>query len=413
MGTEVAVMFRPEVLRHRANRLHGNVSLATPIAWQVIGILLLVALVVSIGFLVTASYARVEAVTGAVTLDKGVATIIPSRPGVVAAIKASEGQHVRAGDVLAHIRSEEDLMDGDTAPIRIRQALKEQDAQLAAQGALLLTAAGAEQNRLREQIVGLSAELNSLEDQIDAQRNLIEVATTDYEGVQRVAARGFISRRDMDARQTTILSRQQQLAQLEQLSSSKRAAIAEARQAMTQLGANAQTQVAGTQSQRAALAQQLAQAEVARGYVITSPVDGVVTALTARLGQPANTQQQLMMIVPSEAEVRIELYVPTAAAGFLRPGQEVRVAIDAFAYQRFGTVLAEVTDVTVAPIAKEGPNGLVPVYLVTATLPQPWISAFGRRLPLTPGMTLTARIVTERRSLLEWLFEPIFAVRNR
>jgi membrane fusion protein len=41
------------------------------------------------------------------------------------------------------------------------------------------------------------------------------------------------------------------------------------------------------------------------------------------------------------------------------------------------------------------------------------VVAFGRYQPLQPGMTLTARIVTEKRSLLRWLFEPIYAVRNR
>jgi membrane fusion protein len=54
-----------------------------------------------------------------------------------------------------------------------------------------------------------------------------------------------------------------------------------------------------------------------------------------------------------------------------------------------------------------------PTYLVSVELQEPWVRAFGRRQPLLPGMTLTARIVTERQSLLEWLFQPVFAVRNR
>lgn len=406
-------LFRTEVVRYRADRLHGSVSLATPLAWQAIGFLLLVALIVSIAFLTAASYTRVETVTGTVTLDKGVATIIPSRAGVVAALEVSEGQHVRMGEVLARIRSEEDMIGGNTAPTRIRQALGEQDSRLAAQGGLLLTAASAEQGRLREQITGLSAELESLASQIADQRRLIEVAAADYDSVQQVAANGFISRRDMEERQATILSRRQQLAQLQQLRASKMAAIAEARRGIAESGAAAQAQVASAQSQRAALAQQLAQADLAQGYAITSPVDGVVTALTARLGQPASNQQQLMMVVPAKAELRVELYVPTAAAGFLKRGQEVRLAVDAFPYQQFGTVSARVADVSAATIAKQQPAGPVPVYLVTATLTQPWIKAFGHRQALAPGMTLSARIITENRSLLEWLFQPIFAVRNR
>ena len=56
---------------------------------------------------------------------------------------------------------------------------------------------------------------------------------------------------------------------------------------------------------------------------------------------------------------------------------------------------------------------MVPVYLVTAELAEPFVRAFGRRQPLLPGMTLSARIVAERQSLLHWLFEPLFAVGGR
>jgi membrane fusion protein len=413
MSEGSASLFRAEVLRHRADRLHGNVILATPIAWQAIGFLLLAAIVIVIGFLATASYARIETAAGVVTLDKGVATIMPSRAGIIASIAVSEGQQVHAGDVLARIRSEEDMIGGNTASSRIRDSLNEQDQRLISQGKLLLTAVRAEQDRLREQITGISGELTSLARQIDDQHRLVEVALADYNGARRIAENGFISRRDLEARQTTVLSRQQQLAQLEQLRASKTAAIAESRRAITQSGASAQAQIASGQSDRAALTQQLAQADLARGYLITSPVDGIVTALTARLGQAATSQQQLMIVVPAGAAQRVELYVPTAAAGFVHHGQEVRVAIDAFPYQTFGTLSAHVADVSTTTIARQGPNGPIPVYLVTAELPQPSIKAFGQNRPLAPGMTLTARIVTENRSLLEWLFQPIFAVRNR
>ncbi len=413
MTTGGSLLFRAEVARHRADRLHGSVSIATPLAWQVIGFLLLIALVVTVGFLSTATYSRVETVGGTVTLDKGVATLMPSRAGVIAALYVAEGQRVHAGEVLARVRSEEDMISGNTAPTRIRTALGKQDERLSAHGRLLFAASSEEQGRLREQIAGLTDEVASLDSQISDQRRLLDVAGADYDSVRRVADKGFISRRDMEARQATILSRHQQLAQLEQLRASKISAVAEARRAVAQSRASAEAQIASAESERAALAQQLAQADLASGYAITSPVEGVVTAMTARLGQPANNQQPLMMIVPAGALPRVELYVPTNAAGFIRPGQEVRLAIDAFPYQQFGTLPARIADVSATTVARQGPNGVTPVYLVTATLSQPWVRAFGRRQTLAPGMTLAARIVTENRSLIEWLFQPVFAVRNR
>ncbi len=382
-------------------------------SWQAIGFLLLIALAATIAFLISASYARIETVPGSVALDTGVATVMPSRSGIIAALAVREGQRVKAGDTLVRIKSEEDMIDGDTAPARIRKALGEQDERLAAQGGLLAAAAAAEQARVREQIAGLSAEIESLDNQITDQSRLVEVAKADYERAQRVAANGFISRRDMEGREATILSRRQQLAQLQQIRTAKSASIGEARRVAAQSGAMAQAQIAGAQSDRATLVQRMAESDMSRGYAIKSPVDGIVTAMTARLGQPVTAQQQLMMIVPANARARVELYVPTAAAGFVRPGQDVRVAVDAFPYQQFGTMRAKLTEVSAAAIMRQGPTGPLPVYLVTADLPEPWIKAFGRRQPLAPGMTLTARIITEERSLLKWLFQPIFAVGNR
>ncbi|MET0241737.1 MAG: HlyD family efflux transporter periplasmic adaptor subunit [Sphingobium sp.] len=406
-------LFRQEVLLHRADRLHGSVSLATPMSWQVIGLLLLAILVATLCFLFFASYARVETVTGAVALDRGVATIVPTRAGRVAQLDVVEGQRVAAGQSLAVIRAEEDLTDGQTAPQRIKRSLDEQDARLANQGRAFLAAAQAERARLNAQITGLAAEVDGLEAQIVDQRRLLETSQKEVQQVREVARRGFISRRDMEAREATMISRRQQLSQFIQTRSAKQASIAEARRAMATADASAEAQVADAESDRAAVAQQIAQADLARGYAITSPVDGRVTGLTARLGQPASVEQQLMMIIPARSRARVELYVPTAAAGFLRDGQEVRVAVDAFPYQRFGTIAARITDISTAPIAREGENGVQPVFLVIATLHDPTVMAFGRKQPLLPGMTLTARIITERRSLLEWLFEPLFAVGNR
>jgi len=54
-----------------------------------------------------------------------------------------------------------------------------------------------------------------------------------------------------------------------------------------------------------------------------------------------------------------------------------------------------------------------PVYIVRAKLDRNSVNAFGRDRALLPGMTLSARITTEHRTLLEWLFEPLYAVGRR
>jgi membrane fusion protein len=178
--------------------------------------------------------------------------------------------------------------------------------------------------------------------------------------------------------------------------------------------ATAHAQETGVQSSRAEVAQRVAEAQQSQGYVITSSVEGTITALTARVGQVATPQQSLMTIVPAHANIRAQLYVPTSAAGFLKLGQEVRLGIDAFPYQQYGTLTGRIVQISSVAIPKAiSGGGTIPVYLVTVDLPEKYMAAFGQQHVLLPGMTISARIVTRRQTFAEWLFEPIFAVSKR
>ncbi len=406
-------LFRPEVSAHRAGRLQGSVNLATPVSWQLLTLLLFVTVALTLSLLAFGSFSRVESASGTVTLDKGVASIVASRNGTIVSVSVTEGQRVTAGQALLSVRAEEALAGGTTAPERVRNALRRQDVQLQTQGLQTARAADADRARTRAQIDGINAELAQLETQRTDQDRLIQAAQTDFDRAKGIAERGYVSKRDLDARETVLISRHQQLAQLNQLIAAKRSSVIEAQRSLAQTSATADVQVASTEATRASLNQQLAEADQASGYVITSPFDGEVTALIAKAGQPAATERQLMMIVPVGSTLRAELYVPTSAAAFVRPGQEIRLAVDAFPYATFGTVQATVTSVSGAAVMRPGVQGDTPAYIVTAALSQPSVHAYGKRWRLLPGMTLTGRIVTERRSLLRWLFEPFFAVRNR
>ena len=46
-------------------------------------------------------------------------------------------------------------------------------------------------------------------------------------------------------------------------------------------------------------------------------------------------------------------------------------------------------------------------------LPREEVHAYGEAIPLQPGMLLSADIVFDRRSLVRWLFDPLFAVSRR
>lgn len=407
-------LFLPAAIGRHRDRLTGDVAIAVPISWSAITYLIFGGLTVVLLFLSFASYSRVETAVGAVTPDKGISAILPTRTGTVVDVAVAEGQRVEAGDLLAQIRTEEDSGQALSSAQQVERAIARQDASLASQIDAANAAASAQQSQLVAQQAGYRSEIEQIRSQITIQQNLIETAQADLSRALEVAARGFISERDLRIREETLLARQQGLSQLNQSLSAKRAALAESERSSTQIAAQARATEANLAAARAQVGQQAASTAGSRSYAIRAPIAGTVTALTARVGQPASSQAPLMTIVPAGAELQAELAVPSSAIGFVEAGQEVSLAIDAFPYQRFGTIKGQVLTVAESALSQQDANGAVmAVYPVRVKLNAGAVTAFGRSKPLISGMTLSARIVTEKQSLLEWLFEPLYAVRRR
>ncbi|TWB40398.1 hypothetical protein FBZ90_1091 [Nitrospirillum pindoramense] len=95
----------------------------------------------------------------------------------------------------------------------------------------------------------------------------------------------------------------------------------------------------------------------------------------------------------------------------------MRLRIDAFPYQRFGTVQGRVTQISratyrngelLAPITLKEP-----VYRVTVSLERTSINAYGEKRSLASGMTLTGDVVTDRLHFIDWVLDPLRAIRAR
>ncbi|NCP14637.1 MAG: HlyD family efflux transporter periplasmic adaptor subunit [Sphingomonadales bacterium] len=385
-----------------------------PVRWQVIGGLFFVIVVIASLFLSLAGYSRIETVGGLIAPEGGIAQIVPTRAGIIANLSVEAGQRVGSRAALAIITTEESLAGGAASSAQILESLNAQEQGLRRQEEQISAAANAERARLEARILGFEAEVSGLRNRIRVQDGLVKSARDELEAARGIAERGFISRRDILQREEVWLGREQQLSLLRQTLAMQQAAIGEASAAMRQTSASSGAQIAALAGQRSDIAQRRTGAAASRAYRLEAPVAGTVTALTARVGQAVSPQAPIMAILPDGSELRAELYVPSNAIGFLEVGQEVALALDAFPYQRFGTTPARVTAIAAAPVVQAGADGnAIPAYLVIAALERNRVSAYGDQRELIAGMTLTARITTERQSLFEWLFEPLFAVRRR
>ena len=138
---------------------------------------------------------------------------------------------------------------------------------------------------------------------------------------------------------------------------------------------------------------------------LTAPVDGIVQQLAIHsVGGVVTSAQPLMIVVPDSPTVTAEVTIANQDIGFVNAGQTATVKLETFPYTRYGTVDARVEVVTADAVTDEKKGSYYPAIL---TLSQKDMDIDGKRIPLSPGMNITAEIKTGNRRVIEYLLSPV------
>lgn len=386
--------------------------MAVPMGWHLTGYLMAGMLAAVLIFLSTASYSRIVPATGVIRPDKGIAAVIPPRSGVIMQMMVEDGDHVDAGQDLIAVRSEDYLVSGESASEMVARILQRQNANIDQQLEEVKNDARAQREQFSAQIASFKTQISQLGEQMSLQQDLVSSIEADVERIRILVGKGVAAERDVLLREDALNDRRQQMALIESTLTSRRSHLSDAQRMLEQVKARANEKTAALEAQREEVNRGITTNEQSRAYVVRAAVPGTISGLTARVGEAVDAQQPLMSIVPEDAALHAQLDVPNAAIGFVEIGQTVRLAIDTFPYQSFGTIGGRVSSLSKSPVARSADRSDLS-YLVKIELDRQDILAFGKQQPLFAGMTLSARIVTARQSLLEWLFEPLYALKRR
>jgi hemolysin D len=159
--------------------------------------------------------------------------------------------------------------------------------------------------------------------------------------------------------------------------------LAETQRSLSDRVAQAKLKVAALQREAAKTGnkEQLAQ--------LRAPVTGTVQQLAIHTSGGVVTEaQQLMVIVPEEAQVTAEIAIANQDIGFVRAGQHAEVKLETFSYTRYGTVRAQVEWVSADAVNDDKRGALFPAKLALA---QGGLEVDGARVRLGPGMNSLQR----------------------
>jgi membrane fusion protein len=411
-------LFRAEALEAQSARSWGDPAGLMPQSWIAMTALLLTIVGAAAVFLTTASYARKETVRGILRPTDGEVRVFPTtRGGTVRTVAVREGELVEKGAVLATLSTARWSETGTLADEAVLAAMAEEEATLSARLVALDAAAPLDRAALEADARSTAAERVAALAAIDIGRARLVLGQERLEAGRGLAATGYMSLDEVRRREDAMLAQRQANADAEARAAMLAARLNGLNARLEKLPHDATLTRADIESKLASLRQRRAEAESAKGYEVRAAVAGRVTAVQAAEGLSADPQRPLMTITPAGGRLLAELYVPSRAIGFIKRGQDVRLLYDAFPYQRFGVGAGEIEAVSATVLAPAEVTAALkidePVYRVVVGLKRESVTAFGAETPLQFGMALTADIVLEQRTFLEWLLDPVFAIRGR
>lgn len=418
----VRQLFRQQAVQYAGTRQYGTVILARPVSHLVITAIFLAIALAIVSIFVFFSTTRKAQTQGVLLPTAGVIRVLAGQNGIIREIHVAEGQFVHEGDVLFVLSSERGRKHDDSPEKIIASLLQKRRDSF---GAEVVQSGLQSRQRVaatRQKIRDLTSEIERIGDQLSMQRQRVSLVEQAYKRFSDLQATNYISAAQLQDKQGEVLDQRQRLAEIQRNRSAMERELSSAQADARDLEVQAGREVISLQRNVSALDQDLTENEARRVVVVRAQQDGMATAIQTAVGQTVAANTPVASILPAGAELEAEIYAPSRSTGFIRPGMVVLLRFQAYPYQKFGQYRAIVREVAnmslrsdeiAMPGVMQNGNGTEPVYRIRLKLEEQTVLAYGKSLPLKPGMLVDATIVLEHRRLYEWVLEPLFSISGR
>lgn len=419
--SDTSALFRPEALESQHVALEGGIVLVPHLSGYVIALAAALVTATVIAALFTGSYTRRATVAGQLVPAAGVLRVHAPQVGVVLEKRVNEGQIVKKGDVLYVVSSEKLGAGARDLQADIGARIDERKHLLEFELARNTRAERDDLSHLGRRLSTLKSESQVIERQIEQQTRRVTMAEDTRVRYQSLAERDYIAREQLLQKELDLSEQQSRLTVLQRDLLANQREIAATQRDADALRSRSDSQGAVLKRGISSSVQERTELESRRLLTITAPESGVVTLVSAEVGQVVDPAKPLVTVVPSGSPLEARLYSPSRTIGFVRVGDAVSLRHQAFPYQKFGQQEGVVTAISTSAVPSTELAGFTlpdaavnePVYAITVRLAAQSITAYGEARPLQAGMRVDADIRQETRKLYEWLLEPLYSVSGR
>lgn len=314
----------------------------------IIGIALL--LLVSIIWAALSKINVIVSGTGNISPQNSIVTIKSTISGVVSKINYSDGDYVKAGDLLVSLETE-----------------------------------------------NIDAQINKLEDSINRLKVEAAIKNIYLEDVNKQVNVADYDDKYSDLVNNIILENKLKLLELERYNGETANIIK--LQYITELSgkiAQIDGEIEGYENELKALKLQL------ENYQIKSPINGCISGMTVNsTGQMVTQADVLLQIVPTDKPLVFEGYIQDKDIANIKIGDVAKIKISAYSYSDYGDIDGRVTYISKSSYQIEGMGN---VYKIEVEIDS---EGFNEEIKLMSGMSGTVEIDVGKRSVLDYFLEPI------
>jgi HlyD family type I secretion membrane fusion protein len=155
------------------------------------------------------------------------------------------------------------------------------------------------------------------------------------------------------------------------------------------------------------VADELSKAEYRRNLIELRAVSDATVVKVADIGNGAvvPSGEVIVSLVPSNAELEVEADIAGTDQGFVKPGDETKIKLDAYRFTEYGTVVGRVRSVSADSFNRldDGTPSGTRFYKSRIEITEIKLRNVPKDVTLLPGMPLQADIVVGERTIMQYL----------
>ncbi|EKJ5694704.1 HlyD family efflux transporter periplasmic adaptor subunit [Salmonella enterica] len=412
-------MFRKDFFLQKKNEWLGDVHVSNPVSYRLLGLYSFILFLTLLMFLFFAHYTNREKSQGSVIPEKGIININANENGFIKDVFISNGMYVKKGKALFSISKEKNAEQYGNTNHFINNQLEKQKH-------LLIKTINDKKSFLETQTKIKTDYINELKnDKIEIKKQILITQNQSMKmksilsNMLTLKSKGYVSNLEIQQQENLFLENEKQTKSLKRQLIENTIKLNEQDEFLNRMYNEYKIEENKINQEIFEIEKNMAINKNDEQNIYFAKENGVISSLLFEKGQSIKTGDTVISEIPENSKFVVQLFVPSSSIGFIKLGNNVILRYQAYPYQKFGVQHGKVKEISKSIISAKqitdvtGNPSNEPYYKIIIEPEKQYILTYGEKKNLISGMVVDADIMLEKRNLFEWIFEPMFGLKNK